>query len=615
MKGTFFSADFVRDNDNKLRLIEVNTDTGITEPQKNVFDWTNFISILSANSITNVNVVFKYDIQFPIVESLYTSLTQNAPFITGFTRTIVPGDSIFPTSPDDTADTFILRMAYDETAILDSEYAKGTLNLLKLYSDNNDNNSVVGFYHSSSAYGVYNTIETSLNNPSNVPDFVSKTVNVGLEPHNFYKLGHSTSNTSDRINDFLTQTNNSDIVIEQYHINSQNITNNMVTSIRSFHIVYGSNLDLCNVAEYEINATFNIPGSLEFSDSDLVNLVPTKHYYEYSTNFIKNINAGFLSNEKVMTVSGSAVTIADANINDYLQSYYVDGAPNTDDFDVLRLWNYSGGTLPSGSYVTSSYIANKFSSQTFANDIISINFVDGAQMYIGGETRVLTYDTQEDNIRYVKVLDLDTDDAIFASDGSHVQISSIDNVIFNNQQEVWEFDMQEIHNFILETNNFLALLVVHNVLSCFPAGTQITLGNGEVKNIEDIEVGDEVISFNEETSVIESKKVTGIKSPIHNDLVKYHFSNDTTLTCTFDHPIYVNGLDIASFIPEWTNERYEIGKNVEKIKVGDLVKLSTGSQTAIKEIQILPFKETQTYIFEVEDNHNFFANGVLVHNK
>ena len=74
MKGTFFSADFVKDSNDNLRLIEINTDTGMTSPQKYLLDWTNFINVLSNNSITDIDVVYKYDIQHPIVESLSSSL-------------------------------------------------------------------------------------------------------------------------------------------------------------------------------------------------------------------------------------------------------------------------------------------------------------------------------------------------------------------------------------------------------------------------------------------------------------------------------------------------------------------------------------------------------------
>jgi len=614
MKGTFFSADFIRDKNDNLRLIEINTDTGIVQSQAYTFDWTDFISVLSNNSITDVNVVYKYDIQYAIAKSLSESLTANAPFITGFTETIIPGDSIFPTTPVDSESTFILRMAYDETAILDSEYAKGTLNLLTLFADADDSESVIGFYHSSSFYGNYNTLDTTLTNPSNVPDFITKTVVEEMLPHKFYKLG-GTGSDSDKISGFITNVTDDNDIIEQYHISSQNVTNNVATSIRSFQIAYGSNIDLCYVSQYEIDSSFNIPSEIEFDSNTLVNLIPSKHYYEFATNHIKNQNMGFLGFERVQNLDGSFTEIENVVIDETLVSYHVEGAPNTDDFDVLRQWSMSGGTLPEGSHLTSSFVANKFSTKTYANDMVSINFDGGAQLYIGGETRVLAYDMQTDSTRYVKVLDLDTYDAIFAGDGSHTEIFSIDCVIFDEPQDVYIMDMQEIHNFILETNGFMALLVVHNALTCFAAGTEITLEGGTKKNIEDMVIGDEVLSFNESSLIIEPKKVIGMKQPIHQEMVKYHFSNDTTVTSTFDHPFYTNGLGLSSFMPEWTNKRYDVGKNVEKIKVGDLVRLATGGQTAIKEIEVLPYESVQTYIIEVEDNHNFFANNILVHNK
>lgn len=127
--------------------------------------------------------------------------------------------------------------------------------------------------------------------------------------------------------------------------------------------------------------------------------------------------------------------------------------------------------------------------------------------------------------------------------------------------------------------------------------------------------GDIVLSFNENTNEVESKKVIGLKQPIHNDLVKYHLSNGKTLTSTFDHPLYVNNLQLASFRPDLTNDRYNIDKIVVEIKIGDIVKLSNKSESKIEKIEVLPEVDTQTYIITVEDNHNFFANTILVHNK
>ena len=51
------------------------------------------------------------------------------------------------------------------------------------------------------------------------------------------------------------------------------------------------------------------------------------------------------------------------------------------------------------------------------------------------------------------------------------------------------------------------------------------------------------------------------------------------------------------------------------LKIGDIVRLDNGSYSAISKIEALEPVDTQTYIFTVEDNHNFYANGILVHNK
>ena len=61
MKGTLFSADFVKDSSGNLRLLELNTDTGfIAETiQSNRFDFTDFKNLLSTNNITELVLVYK----------------------------------------------------------------------------------------------------------------------------------------------------------------------------------------------------------------------------------------------------------------------------------------------------------------------------------------------------------------------------------------------------------------------------------------------------------------------------------------------------------------------------------------------------------------------------
>ena len=630
MKGTFFSADFVTDKDDNLRLIEINTDTGILESQKWVFDWTDFISVLSANNITEVEVVYKYDIQKDIISSLSEALTANAPFITSFTEHIVAADSIFPTSPTDSTNKFIIRFAYDESAILDSEYAKGTLNLLKLFADAGDSGSITNFYHSSSYYGSYNTLDTNQFNGSNLPDIVTKTVLEAHQPHKFYKIGNSDSGSLVRYESFIDRIATSDNILQQYHIPQSQITKGTVSSIRSFQIVYGSNLDVCYVAQYEIDSVLDLPTSITYDDSRIDNLIESKHYYEYATNTIKNTNHGLLENETILDVDGNEVQVKDVILGNTYKSYYVAGSPNTDDYDVLRQWYVTGSTLPEGSYLTSSVLVGKFEATTFANDMTEIVFQDGSDIVIGGEARMLVYNQLEDKIQYVRVSELNSNYSVIGQTGLN-PISQINLNIYDEEQPIYNMNMEEVDNFILSNGNLLTFYITHNLGisgSCFKAGTKVRMADGSEKNIEDVQIGDQVMSYNETTNEIEPKEVIDLKQPIHNDLVKYTFDKVLikatepreedvmlTLTCTQDHPIYVNGLNLASYHPGLTIQRYNLGRDIKALESDDVVNLYDGTTSVLNKLQRLPEVDTQTYIITVADNHNFYANNILVHNK
>ena len=63
-------------------------------------------------------------------------------------------------------------------------------------------------------------------------------------------------------------------------------------------------------------------------------------------------------------------------------------------------------------------------------------------------------------------------------------------------------------------------------------------------------------------------------------------------------------------------ERYDIGE-IKQLRNNDIV--YQYNDNILEEIKLISIKEewaeTKTYIFELEDNYTFFANGILVHNK
>ena len=92
---------------------------------------------------------------------------------------------------------------------------------------------------------------------------------------------------------------------------------------------------------------------------------------------------------------------------------------------------------------------------------------------------------------------------------------------------------------------------------CFIAGTEVTMVNNEWKAIEDVVVGDVVLSIDEDTRDIIESKVIGLQSPKHDNLVEIKIENDDfNVECTHDHPFYVEGKGWSSFKPELTKTNY-----------------------------------------------------------
>jgi hypothetical protein len=506
-------------------------------------------------------------------------------------------------------------MAYDELAILDSEYAKGTLGLMKLFLDGGDSGSIINFYHSSSVYGEYDTIDRNLTNPSNVPDVISKTVVEEHLAHNFYKIGNSESSSADRVNNFISTVGNSNIILEQYHYSPVAIAENegKITSIRSFQIVYGSNLDLCYVAEYEIPAVFELPVDIsnEINDTEIVNTLSRKHYYEYATNHIKNLRHGFLGDIEIVDATGSAQPMGEIKIGDYFKSYYINGAPDTDDEIAIRNWFVSGSTLPEGSYLTSSILVGIFSAETYANEMTTITLEDSASFVLGGETRLLVYDETDNGIRYERVMDLSKGDAILGQNGN-IKIDKLETTIFEEPQNVIALNLEDVDNFILDIDSIhgfsigVYFAVAHN---CFVGGTEITMEDGSVKNIEDVIDDDVVLSFNENTLNVEPKSISNVRVFDETNFIKIKLENGKEIDSTLDHPYYTTATKMKSYNGTTTNG--------EKLEVGDTLFLLNNEESELVKIEsITEYTDNKSvYIFTVQDNHNFYANGILVHNK
>jgi hypothetical protein len=149
---------------------------------------------------------------------------------------------------------------------------------------------------------------------------------------------------------------------------------------------------------------------------------------------------------------------------------------------------------------------------------------------------------------------------------------------------------------------------------CFLPGTKVLMSNGIGKNIEDVKVGDIVKSWNEQIDSIENSKVLDLESPIREGYYNLSFDGGE-LKVTNEHPIYIKNKGWCSIEPEKTKEYHSHLDNVKQIEVGDLLYTNNKQWKNITSFDYVE-KQVQTYnLSSIENNHTFFANNILVHNK
>ena len=148
---------------------------------------------------------------------------------------------------------------------------------------------------------------------------------------------------------------------------------------------------------------------------------------------------------------------------------------------------------------------------------------------------------------------------------------------------------------------------------CFVAGTLVTLSNGQSVNIEDVKEGDMVITYNIEKNIQEIGKVKSLIILKKNDIVSIKLSNSANIECTSEHPFWVVNKGWSSISPEKSLLYHDM--NIEKMIVSDILLTDSNIEVIVDDIKELKNETINVYNLQIEGHHNYYANGILVHNK
>ena len=157
---------------------------------------------------------------------------------------------------------------------------------------------------------------------------------------------------------------------------------------------------------------------------------------------------------------------------------------------------------------------------------------------------------------------------------------------------------------ILETGEYS-----FSTVPCFVADTPVLMADGMKKMIQDVAVGDKVKSWDMDKNELVDTVVEEVWSGKQGDV--YAINED--VKATWAHPFWTKEVGWASINPGVTMERYKW--QPEELKVGYHIMDSEGGWVEIRSVEALDGEQMTYNLSKVSGHHNYFAHGLLAHNK
>ena len=128
--------------------------------------------------------------------------------------------------------------------------------------------------------------------------------------------------------------------------------------------------------------------------------------------------------------------------------------------------------------------------------------------------------------------------------------------------------------------------------------TKILYADGTYKEIKDVKVGDQVMSYNTASNQFTKERVE--KLIIHPEVMGTYLTINGTLKVTSNHPM-------------WINQKWQ---DAGMAKIGDRLMTSSGKEIIISSIVTSQPGVNNLYNLHLDgSDHDYFAEDILVHNK
>ncbi len=151
---------------------------------------------------------------------------------------------------------------------------------------------------------------------------------------------------------------------------------------------------------------------------------------------------------------------------------------------------------------------------------------------------------------------------------------------------------------------------------CFVSGTHVLMANQSQKSIEALALGDSIFSYDFDKEKMIVSIILDIDTIDHDNIIEITLEGNVKIKNTTDHPYYIVGKGICSFNPKQTFNYY--GIKAQKMQIDDECYFYDSGELKrlkIKSIEKIPGIFKTYNLSSLDNNTNYFVNGVLVNNE
>jgi hypothetical protein len=317
---------------------------------------------------------------------------------------------------------------------------------------------------------------------------------------------------------------------------------------------------------------------------------PDHHMYEYYG----------ITIEIPIYYTGSFTEVKSMRMDDLPVSDGSNGS--ADDWDTYKDWTAN----TTATFNTETSNLHGYFPGTY-DAYYKITFANGTVIDVTYEHPTFVKQASSGVFKFVKVQDLTTNDQVMDVNKNLVGITSIE--LFDDLSVPFEAVNMNVEDCDVY---FIDGILFHNGPFCFMPEQLISMADGDLKEIQHVDVGDMVLTYDQETDTIKESQVNEIMEKDHSDVYEIELDNGKIIKPTGNHPILIDGKGWSTVDGYSPNH----GGGDGTIEEGDFVfDVSSGEKLKLKinRITYIPGLYT-TYNFLDMEYKTIIADGIITHN-